>query len=110
MTELVIVARLQAREGQEAALQQALTDAVDPTHAEDGCVVYALHASTEDPTRFVLIEGWATTEAYDAHVGKPYVADLIARLGQVALPPEVETFRPLSLGDAVKGNVGAAAG
>jgi quinol monooxygenase YgiN len=107
---ITVVARLQAREGREAELRQAFGDATGPTHDEPGCIVYALHSSADDATRFLLVECWATKEAYDVHVQTPYVAALIARLNElVVLPLEVETYSPLNLGDGPKGKLGAVA-
>jgi quinol monooxygenase YgiN len=37
------------------------------TVKEAGCVLYDLHASVMDPTRFVFVEKWETREALTAH-------------------------------------------
>jgi quinol monooxygenase YgiN len=108
MAELIIVAKLRADPGKEQELLQLLADAAAPTHDEEGCVFYAAHVSRDDPNQFVLVEGWASQNAYDAHVSTPYVAELIAGLERVgALKRDSGAYYALGLGDPRKGKLGA---
>ena len=47
--------------------EQLLRGLIEPTHAEAGCLAYALHRGSDDPQRFVLVERWASREDLDAH-------------------------------------------
>jgi quinol monooxygenase YgiN len=110
MAQLIIVAKLRADPGKKAELQQLLTDAATPTHGEEGCLFYAAHVGRDDPNEFVLVEGWESQSAYDAHVSTPYVAELIAGLERVgALNRESRAYHALRLGDARKGTLGPSA-
>jgi quinol monooxygenase YgiN len=76
MAELTVIARLKARPGKEAELEQALRAAVAPTHEEPGCLRYALHRSTDDPATFLLVERWVSKAALDQHMETPHLKAL----------------------------------
>ena len=58
MSEVVVVAVAQAAPGKQAEAEVLLRSAIAPTHAEEGCITYALHRDAADPTRFVYVERW----------------------------------------------------
>ncbi|WP_411561631.1 putative quinol monooxygenase [Pseudomonas shirazensis] len=62
-----VVATLKAKEGSQAALQQAFSKLVPASQAEVGCVQYLLHTDVADATTFVLYEVWASKADFDAH-------------------------------------------
>lgn len=79
-TPLNIIARFQAKPGREANLRAILEAMVGPTRAETGCVNYDLHQFRDDPTRFVLYEGWQSKDALDEHMKTPHFAMMLADL------------------------------
>lgn len=69
--QLVILISTQPGRGAE---QVAAFERLAPlVRAEDGCLQYDLHAVTDDPDRFVLIERWASEEALAAHDITPHM-------------------------------------
>ena len=62
-----VVAHIQAKPGQEAAVRAVLEGFIAPTRQEDGCLRYDLFADADDPTKFTFIEEWASREALDVH-------------------------------------------
>jgi len=82
-TPLNIIARFQAKPGREANLRAILEAMVGPTRAEAGCVNYDLHQFRDDPTRFVLYEGWQSKDALDEHMKTPHFAKMLADLDDV---------------------------
>jgi quinol monooxygenase YgiN len=102
--QVVVVATIEVKAGSEDAAQAFLETAVTQTHEEEGCVTYALHRDRERPTRFVMVERWASAEALDEHAKKPHMAELFGALGGlVVAPPEIIRTEPVPLGDAAKG-------
>ena len=100
---MIVIATLQAHEEHAHELEQALAHTVGPAQAEEGCLVYALHQVQGSPGRFVLVEGWASRSAYDAHMNSSHTAALVATLGKLlSAPPAIEVCEPLELGDPVK--------
>jgi quinol monooxygenase YgiN len=109
MPEIVIVGSLKAQPGKEDELGDALADVIDPTQAEEGCLLYAVHQGADDPTRFVIIEQWANQEAFDAHVQSEYMRNLLARAGDLlAEMPDSPTYAPLRPGASPKDTLGGA--
>ena len=84
MSEVVVVGSFKAEPGKEAEALQAFKDLVGPTHAEDGCIMYALHQGADDPSQLAFIERWASREALNAHLaGAARRGDPRARAGAV---------------------------
>ena len=111
MPEIVVVGSLKAKPGKEDDARDALGGLVAPTHAEDGCVLYALHQGTEDPTRFTFVERWESAEKLQAHLGSDHIAAVLRRAEDLlSEPPDIVTFQALPLGEESKGSLAAHAG
>jgi quinol monooxygenase YgiN len=103
---VVVVATVEAAEGNEEKVQQALRAAVRAVHAEPGCERYALHRDARSPRTFIMIEKWASADAVRTHGKAPALAELGAALdGLLARPLSVQTLTPLPDGDAHLGAV-----
>lgn len=55
MTQLTVVAKIQAKSGSEAVLHQELWQLIQPTLLEKGCLNYDLHRSIEDSTLYFIL-------------------------------------------------------
>ena len=78
-TPLTVVARVRAKAGKEAQVREALMALIAPTRAEEGCINYDLHLSTEDPQLFLFHENWTSRAALDEHLQKPHLQELGAK-------------------------------
>ena len=106
MIPLVTIAKLHARPGREEDARAALHEVQISTHDEPGCRLYALHVDESDPGAFVMVEGWDSDEAMDAHVAAPYLQALIAKSEALfAGPVEVQRLVALPNGDSAKGQL-----
>ncbi len=104
--ELTVIARAKARPGSEKELEAAVMEAVSPTHAEEGCIKYALQRSVEDPSLFVIVERWKSKEALDKHLASAHIAALFTKLPPLlAAPPEIQAFMSVPAGQPAKGNL-----
>ena len=85
---VTVVATFQARSGKETELKNALISLVAPTRKEVGCLNYDLHASLEDPAKFLFHENWTSQAHLDAHLKSAHIAALLPRVDEwcVALP------------------------
>ena len=111
MSEIVVVGSLKARAGQEDATREALGALVAPTHAEAGCILYALNQGVADPTRFAFVERWASQEELDAHLASDHIAVVLGRIDELlSEPPDIVVFNALPLGEESKGSLAAHAG
>ena len=103
MPELTLVVRMNAKPGRKTALERALRAAVAPTHAEPGCLRYALHRAIDEPSVFVLVERWRSQSDLDEHMQTPHLVELLATLGELlAGPADVGRYELLPGGDPQK--------
>jgi quinol monooxygenase YgiN len=104
--EVVVAATVEVKpESQDAALA-AITAAIEATHAEPGCLAYALHRDLAEPARFVIVEKWSTATALEEHAQTPHLKQLFADLGPLlAGPPTITRTAPVPVGDGVKGTI-----
>lgn len=106
MSNVVVVAILQAKPETAEAAEALLRETIEATHAEAGCHLYALHVSKQDPTQFVIVECWEDQAALDAHFVTPHMGKLAGAAGDLlAAPPTILFTDPLAVGDAAKGAV-----
>ena len=80
-----VVAHIQAKPGQEAAVRALLEGFIAPTRGEPGCLRYDLFVDADDPAKFTFIEEWASREALNVHgqsahitAGRAKMPDLLA--------------------------------
>jgi quinol monooxygenase YgiN len=111
MSEIVVVGALRARPGREDETRQVLSDLVEPTHREPGCILYALHQGVDDPGRFAFVERWSSRGELDDHLASPHVSAFRERAGELlAEPPDITIYGALLAGEPRKGALAAAAG
>ncbi|WP_454716129.1 putative quinol monooxygenase [Caulobacter segnis] len=79
-----IVARVQAKPGQEAALRAATLPLVDLVRGDPKNLVYFLQEDRAKPGHFIFYEVFATVEDFEAHNAMPYVKDWFAKLPTLA--------------------------
>ena len=108
MSEIVIIVSLQAAEGRGDEVVKAFADCIPPTHAEEGCLKYALHRDSNDPDHLIHIEKWRSQADLDAHVKSEHLANVTRALGT----PGLLTGRPSmwfcdseTIGDPAKGAI-----
>ncbi len=107
-SEIVGVVDVQAAPGKADAVIEAFAACTRATHAEDGCIAYALHRDNADPEHFMLVERWRSQADVDAHMNEPHTSALLAFAGapgNLAQPPTLSFGSALGLGDPVKGTL-----
>lgn len=107
MPEVVVVAVLVAKPGAEGEVERLMREVTPPTHAEAGCITYAIHRDLDDPCRLVFVERWTDRASLEAHLAAPHLDNFRAGLeGLLAVPTQVFVMDALPAGDAVKGVLG----
>jgi quinol monooxygenase YgiN len=109
MAEVVGVVHVRAAQDKVDEVVAAFSACIEQTHAEEGCLTYALHQDSNDPTHLVLIERWRSQADLDAHMTKPYIADLFAVVGEpgmLAAAPDLTFATSMGVGSAAKGSLG----
>ena len=94
---VTVVATFQARPGKEAELKNALTGLVAPTRQEAGCLNYDLHASPEDPAKFLFHENWTSQTHLDAHLQSAQIKALLPRVDELCTAfPEIKIWEKIA--------------
>ena len=88
--QVTVVVRIKSKPGMEAQVKQELFGLLAPTRAEAGCINYDLHASPEDPAKFLFHENWTSEAALEAHFETPHIKNWLRQAeGLPAEPLEV---------------------
>lgn len=108
MSEVVVVGSFTAQQGREAEAVEVLTALVEPTHREEGCILYALHQGTDEPRRLAFVERWASRELLDAHLASPHVKEALTRVEELfGDSADIVVYEPLPGGETTKGSLSA---
>lgn len=111
MSEIVVVGSFTAQPGKEEEAAEALRSLVEPTHREDGCILYALHQGADDPRRLAFVERWTSRELLDAHLGSDHVQSALARVEELfGDSADIVVYDAVPAGEASKGALAEHAG
>lgn len=112
MSEVVVVASFVVQPGKEEEAEKFLSDLLVPTHAEAGCLLYAVHRGIEDPFRLVYIERWESRPLLDQHTSSEHIQTALSRVGEFfSETPDIIYYEAIPGGDVDKGTIaGHAAG
>lgn len=111
MPEIVVVGSFKINSGKEDEALEAFEALVEPTHREDGCVLYALHRGIDDPARLTFIERWESRELLDAHLNSDHVSALLERADELwGDQGEITVYEAVPAGEPKKGSLAAHAG
>lgn len=67
------LAFFRAKPGQTKSLGKTLTDLVDPTRQEVGCISYDLHQFIQDADSWLLYENWRSSADLEAHMQTAHI-------------------------------------
>jgi quinol monooxygenase YgiN len=67
MANVVVLARIKARQDSAEVVKRELLKMVEPTRKEAGCIEYQLHQDNEDPLVFVFYEAWESAASLERH-------------------------------------------
>jgi quinol monooxygenase YgiN len=101
MGDVVVVATLKVREDKVDDARQAFERFGAATREEGnpGIRYYWVHGSSDDPRTFVFVEHYDSQEAFDAHMGQPFIEEIGAAVGEtLAEPPTIVRCDPLVSG------------
>ena len=102
MSFVTIIATAQAKPGKEAAARALVEGLLAPTHAEKGCVKYALHARLDKPGYFYFVEQWENQAAVDQHLQSAHIAAVMAKQAEILVSLDVAIVQPVPGGNPLK--------
>jgi hypothetical protein len=77
MTQLQVIARYTVTFGNELEVESLLTQLVDATRAEPGNLSFATYRELDDERKLVLLERYASLDAFTAHRATSHYNDLV---------------------------------
>ena len=93
---ITVVATFEARPGKESELKKVLLGLIAPTRKEAGCLNYDLHASPENPARFLFHENWTSKEHLDQHLKSPQIQALLPQVDELCVAfPEIKIWEKI---------------
>ena len=78
--ELFIFARLHARPGNEATIDEALHEVLAPTRLEPGCLAANAFRALRDPQLFFIHSRWRDEAAFERHAGLSHTVHFLERV------------------------------
>lgn len=88
--EQFVFVKLQAREGEEKSVEEALREVLGPSRAEPGCLDFHLFRSARDPRLFYIHSRWADAEAFAKHADLPHTVRFLKKVDALLdVPREV---------------------
>ena len=63
---------------------------------EDGCVVYSVYRSTDDPCVFTVLESWQTAEHLEAHRQTDHMAQFKEKCSAMILEKSATSLKPVA--------------
>ncbi len=92
---IYVVATLTIKPETRAALIAGAKTCIDITRKEKGCILYDLHESTTDPSRFVFVEQWEKMEDLMAHGANDHMKPWRAIVKEcMSAPTKIEIITP----------------
>lgn len=82
-----VIAVLQAIQGKEKELKEALLSVVSPSRAEKNCIEYRLHQDKNNPAQFILYENWKNSDVHAEQFKKNYICQLGEQLKVLLAKP-----------------------
>ncbi len=105
MSEIVVVGSFTTRSGKEADGLEAFKAIVEPTHGEEGCILYALHQGSDDPARLAFVERWESRELLNAHLESEHVKAVLARADELFAVGDIVVYDAVPGGETKKGSL-----
>jgi quinol monooxygenase YgiN len=93
MPSLRVVARISALPDKVEQVRLILSELIEPTRREVGCISYELLQNNADPTDFTFVEEWESDPALDAHMATAHLQKAVAATqGLLTEPPDIRRY------------------
>jgi quinol monooxygenase YgiN len=95
---IYVVATASVKPHMRDAFKEGARACISATRKEDGCLLYDLHESITDPTRFVFVEQWTSRDALGAHGRAEHMREWRRIVKDcVSAPTKIEIITPANV-------------
>lgn len=92
--KVTVIAYIEVKPGGEAEFLAAAAEVVAATRAEEACINYDLHQSSDNPAKFVFYENWTSLAGLDQHSKSAHIQTFRSRIGDLlARPTEITLWQ-----------------
>jgi quinol monooxygenase YgiN len=95
--ELTIFERFHTQPGQEAVVETAIGEVIEPTRGEAGCLGIHAYRSIRDPRLFYVNSRWCDEAAFERHTQEAHTIRFIARITKL-IDHELDVARTTLIG------------
>ena len=93
---LRVVAYVDIKPGEEAAVQAAARECAVGSRAEQGCLEFTVHRPAGENGRLVFVETWQSKAALETHMQTAHFKKFAAVVERSAKgPPDIQELEPL---------------
>lgn len=93
-----VVARIMANSDSVDRVRSILSELVEATRNESGCISYELLQNRAEQTDFTFIEEWQSDAAIDAHLTAKHIGDALTKLaGLVSAAPDIRRYSAVTI-------------
>ena len=85
--EQFVFVRLQARAGEESAVEEAMREVMGPTREEPGCLSFHLFRSVRETRLFYIHSKWADGAAFQKHAELPHTKRFLEKVDALLEEP-----------------------
>jgi quinol monooxygenase YgiN len=95
---IYVVATASVKPDMRDTFKHGATACIAATRKEEGCLLYDLHESISDPTRFVFVEQWTSREALGTHGRAEHMREWRKIVKEcVSAPTKIEIITPANV-------------
>jgi len=85
--EQFVFVRLQARAGEESAVEEAMREVMGPTREEPGCLSFHLFRSVRETRLFYIHSKWVDGAAFQKHAELPHTKRFLEKVDALLEEP-----------------------
>lgn len=93
-----VIARIITKPGTGDRVKSVLSDLIEPTRQELGCISYELLQNSQDSDELVLLEEWEDRTALDSHTAASHTQNAEAQVKEFLkqVPPDVRVYQTIT--------------
>lgn len=77
------ISKLYAKEDKVDEFIEVFKEMIPPTKEEEGCIQYEMYQDEEEPSLLIVLEQWATKEAFDGHLETDHFKRIVPRMTEL---------------------------
>ena len=89
MSTLTCIAKITAKKNHEKTVLEELTNIIQPTLSEKGCINYDMYIDNDDDTVFIFHENWESEQDLDNHLESEHIKKCFEIIGDMLESVEI---------------------